>query len=165
MAKKIDYPTHLDEDGRAHIVDISEKEISLRVATASASVRMNPRTLGAIQSETVPKGDVFAVARVAGIMAAKKCADIIPLCHPLALSSVEISLTPDPELPGVIVQAICKVSGRTGVEMEAMTSVSVAALTLYDMCKSMDRGITISDIKLIHKSGGISGEWKAECQD
>ena len=110
----------------------------------------------------MPKGDVLAVARIAGIQAAKRCADLIPLCHPLPLSSVKVELTADPDLPGVRIEATCKVTGQTGIEMEALTAASVAALTLYDMCKAIDRGMVIESTRLLHKSGGASGEWQRE---
>ena len=157
--------THLDDAGRAHIVDVSEKAVTAREATARSCVRMQPATLNAIVGGDVPKGDVLAVARIAGIQAAKKCSELIPLCHPLPLSSVKINLVPDEHLPGVRIEAICKVTGQTGVEMEALTAASVAALTLYDMCKAMDRGMSIESTQLTHKSGGVSGEWQREHHD
>ncbi len=126
---------------------------------------MQASTLGAITDNALPKGDVMAVARIAGIQAAKKCADLIPLCHPLPLSSVRVELTPDAELPGVRIAATCKVTGQTGVEMEALTAASVAALTLYDMCKAIDRGMSIEHTRLVHKVGGASGEWHREHHD
>ena len=157
--------THLDDAGRAHIVDVSEKAVTAREATARSCVRMQPATLNAIVGGDVPKGDVLAVARIAGIQAAKKCSDLIPLCHPLPLSSVKVDLVPDEHLPGVRIEASCKVTGQTGVEMEALTAASVAALTLYDMCKAMDRGMSIESTQLTHKSGGVSGEWQREHHD
>jgi len=153
--------THLDADGRARMVDVSDKESTTRMATARGSVLMQPETLALIQSGGVPKGDVLAVARIAGIMAAKKTADLIPLCHPLALTSVTVELTPDPSRNAVDIAATCKLTGKTGVEMEALTAVSVAALTVYDMCKAVDRGMRIGDIRLTHKSGGKSGTFEA----
>ena len=154
--------SHLDDAGRAHIVDVTEKAVTARVATAESCVRMRPETLKAISEGDMPKGDVLAVARIAGIQAAKRCADLIPLCHPLPLSSVKVELTAEPDLPGVRIEATCKVTGQTGVEMEALTAASVAALTLYDMCKAIDRGMVIESTRLLQKSGGASGEWQRE---
>ena len=165
MPENSDRLTHLDDAGRAHIVDVSEKPVTVREATASACVRMQAATLEAIVGGEMPKGDVLAVARISGIQAAKKCSDLIPLCHPVPLSSVKIDLMPDENLPGVQIEATCKVTGQTGVEMEALTAASIAALTLYDMCKAMDRGMTIENTKLTHKSGGVSGEWQHERHD
>ena len=160
MPENSDRLTHLDDAGRAHIVDVSEKAVTAREATARACVRMQATTLEAIVGGDTPKGDVLAVARIAGIQAAKKCSELIPLCHPLPLSSVKVDLVPDEDLPGVQIEATCKVTGQTGVEMEALTAASIAALTLYDMCKAMDRGMTIENTQLIRKSGGVSGEWQ-----
>ncbi|MBT7312921.1 MAG: cyclic pyranopterin monophosphate synthase MoaC [Halieaceae bacterium] len=160
MPNKTDRLTHLDDAGQAHIVDISDKAITTRVATATSCLRMQPETLSAIVADDLPKGDVMAVARVAGIQAAKKCAELIPLCHPLPLSSVEIDLQPDQDLPGVRITVTCKVTGQTGIEMEALTAASVAALTLYDMCKAIDRGMSIEMTQLVSKTGGASGEWQ-----
>lgn len=165
MPENTDRLTHLDDAGRAQIVDVTEKAVSAREAVAESCVRMQASTLAAITDNTLPKGDVMAVARIAGIQAAKKCADLIPLCHPLPLSSVRVELTPDAELPGVRIQATCKVTGQTGVEMEALTAASVAALTLYDMCKAIDRGMSIERTRLISKVGGASGEWHREHHD
>ena len=165
MPENSDRLTHLDDAGRAHIVDVSEKAVTVREAVAASCVRMQAATLDAIIGGETPKGDVLAVARIAGIQAAKKCADLIPLCHPLPLSSVRVELTPDAELPGVRIQATCKVTGQTGVEMEALTAASVAALTLYDMCKAIDRGMSIEHTRLVHKVGGASGEWHREHHD
>ena len=151
--------THFDERGNAHMVDVGGKEITERVAVARASVRMQPATLKLIATKKAAKGDVLAVAQLAGIMAAKKTPDLIPLCHPLALSSVDVKLTLDARRNAVDIEATCKLKGRTGVEMEALTAASVAALTVYDMCKSVDRGMVISDVRLLHKSGGKSGTW------
>ena len=162
MPENSDRLTHLDDTGRAHIVDVSEKAVTAREATARARVRMQATTLEAIVGGDTPKGDVLAVARIAGIQAAKKCSELIPLCHPLPLSSVKIDLVPDEDLPGVHIEATCKVTGQTGVEMESLTAASIAALTLYDMCKAMDRGMTIENMQLTHKSGGVSGEWQCE---
>ncbi len=149
--------THFDAEGRAQMVDVSGKAETERVAVAEGRVHMLPSTLELIVSGDVKKGDVLAVARLAGIMAAKKTADLIPLCHPLSLSSVTVDLTPNRDDNTVDIQATCKLAGRTGVEMEALTAVSVAALTVYDMVKAVDRAMTISDIRLSHKSGGKSG--------
>ena len=149
--------THFDDEGRAQMVDVSGKAETERIAVAEGRVHMLPSTLELIVSGDVKKGDVLAVARLAGIMAAKKTADLIPLCHPLSLSSVTVDLTPNRDDNTVDIQATCKLAGRTGVEMEALTAVSVAALTVYDMVKAVDRAMTISDIRLSHKSGGKSG--------
>ena len=165
MPENSDCLTHLDDAGRAHIVDVSEKAVTAREATARSCVRMQAATLNAILEGDIPKGDVLAVARIAGIQAAKKCSELIPLCHPLPLSSVKIDLVPDEDLPGVRIEATCKVTGQTGVEMEALTAASIAALTLYDMCKAIDRGMTIENTQLAHKSGGVSGGWQRERHD
>ena len=165
MPENSDRLTHLDDAGRAHIVDVSEKAVTAREATARSCVRMQAATLNAILEGDIPKGDVLAVARIAGIQAAKKCSELIPLCHPLPLSSVKIDLVPDEDLPGVRIEASCKVTGQTGVEMEALTAASITALTLYDMCKAMDRGMTIENTQLTHKLGGVSGEWQREHHD
>ena len=152
--------SHLDAAGHAQMVDVGGKPHTHRIAIASAAVRMHPATLEAIVEGTMPKGDVLAVARIAGIQGAKRCADLIPLCHPLALTSVKVELTPDKAIPGVRIIARCKVDGQTGVEMEALTAASVAALTLYDMCKAIDKGMVIEEVALEHKSGGKSGTWE-----
>ena len=162
MPDQSDRLTHLDDAGRAQIVDVTDKAVTAREATATSCVRMNRETLGAILDGAMPKGDVLAIARIAGIQSAKKCADLIPLCHPLPLSSVKVDLTPDTELPGILIEATCKVTGQTGVEMEALTAASVAALTLYDMCKAIDRGMTIEKTQLMNKSGGAGGVWRRE---
>ena len=154
--------THLDAEGRATMVDVSPKEDTERRATARGSIIMAPETLALIQSGGVPKGDVLTVARLAGIMAAKRTPDLVPLCHPLMLTSVKVELTPNPERNAVDIEATCKLTGKTGVEMEALTAVSVAALTVYDMCKAVDRGMRIGDIRLTHKSGGKSGSYEAD---
>jgi cyclic pyranopterin phosphate synthase len=151
--------THLDRQGRVKMVDVSEKPVTRREAVATGSVHMKRETLRLILDEKVPKGDVVCVARVAGIMAAKRAPDLIPLCHPLALASVTVELTPSPAGNAVDIVATCKVIGRTGVEMEALTAASVAALTVYDMCKAADRGIEISELHLLEKSGGESGHY------
>jgi cyclic pyranopterin phosphate synthase len=159
MSKKV--LSHFDESGNAHMVDVGAKEITERVAVASATVTMQAATIKLIRTGTAKKGDVLGVARLAGIMAAKKTSDLIPLCHPLALSSVELKLVIDGKRRAVDIEATCKLKGRTGVEMEALTAASVAALTVYDMCKAVDRGMVISDVKLVHKSGGKSGVFNA----
>jgi cyclic pyranopterin phosphate synthase len=152
--------THFDANGDAVMVDVSAKDVTNRTATAAGSVVMQPDTLALIMSNGVAKGDVLSVARLAGIMGAKRTPDLIPLCHPLALTSVKVELTCDPKRNAVNITATCKLNGRTGVEMEALTAVSVAALTVYDMCKAVDRGMRIGDIRLLHKDGGKSGEWR-----
>jgi indole-3-glycerol phosphate synthase len=154
--------THLDAEGRARMVDISEKQETDRVAIAGARVVMRPETLERIRSGDVAKGDVLAVARLAGIMAAKRTAELIPLCHPLALTSVSVDLECVADRSAVEITATCKLRGRTGVEMEALTAASVAALTVYDMCKAVDRGMVVTDLRLLRKSGGKSGNWEAE---
>jgi len=151
--------THLDSQGRAQMVDVGGKAISQRVATAEAVVTMLPETLAMITEGKHKKGDVFAVARIAGIQAAKKCPDLIPLCHPLMLSSVNVDLEADEANSQVLIKATCKLAGQTGVEMEALTAASVAALTIYDMCKAVDKGMTISQVRLLETSGGKSGDW------
>jgi indole-3-glycerol phosphate synthase len=154
--------THLDAQGRARMVDVSDKQETERVAIAGARIVMRPETLERIRSGDVAKGDVLAVARLAGIMAAKRTAELIPLCHPLALTSVKVDLECVPERSAVEITATCKLRGRTGVEMEALTAASVAALTVYDMCKAVDRGMVVTDLRLLRKSGGKSGNWEAE---
>jgi indole-3-glycerol phosphate synthase len=154
--------THLDAEGRARMVDVSDKAETDRVAVAAARVVMRRETLERIRSGDVAKGDVLAVARLAGIMAAKRTAELIPLCHPLALTSVGVDLACVPERSAVEITATCRLQGRTGVEMEALTAASVAALTVYDMCKAVDRGMVIADLRLLRKSGGRSGDWEAE---
>jgi indole-3-glycerol phosphate synthase len=154
--------THLDAEGRARMVDISDKHETDRVAIAGARVVMRPETLERIRSGDVAKGDVLAVARLAGIMAAKRTAELIPLCHPLALTSVNVDLVCAPGRSAVEITATCRLRGRTGVEMEALTAASVAALTVYDMCKAVDRGMVVTDLRLLRKSGGKSGNWEAE---
>ncbi len=153
--------THFDERGNARMVDVGDKDVTERVATARASIIMQPATLALIRDKKAAKGDVLAVAQLAGIMAAKKTADLIPLCHPLALSSVQVTLTLDEKRNAVDIEATCKLKGKTGVEMEALTAASVAALTVYDMCKAVDRGMVIEQVKLLHKSGGKSGTFNA----
>ncbi|HYM01885.1 MAG TPA: cyclic pyranopterin monophosphate synthase MoaC [Stellaceae bacterium] len=153
--------THFDDKGAAVMVDVSAKPETERVAVAGGSVLMEKATLDLIMAGGVKKGDVLSVARLAGIMGAKRTPDLIPLCHPLSLSSVSVELTCDPARNAVDVTATCKLTGRTGVEMEALTAVAVAALTVYDMCKAVDRGMHITDIRLLHKSGGKSGTYEA----
>jgi cyclic pyranopterin phosphate synthase len=153
--------THFDERGNARMVDVGDKDVTERIATARASIVMQPATLALIRDKKAAKGDVLTVAQLAGIMAAKKTPDLIPLCHPLALSSVNVILTLDEARNAVDIEATCKLKGRTGVEMEALTAASVAALTVYDMCKAVDRGMVISEIRLLHKSGGKSGTFDA----
>ncbi len=154
--------THLDKDGRARMVNVGAKAVTERMAEARGRITMQPETLQLILDGNVPKGDVLAAARIAGIMAAKKTHDLIPLCHPLALSSVSVDFTPDTAANALEISARVTVSGKTGVEMEALTAVSIAALTLYDMCKAADKGMIISDIRLTHKSGGKSGIYNAK---
>lgn len=150
--------THINEQGRARMVDVTEKDITCREAVAEATVIVSEATMSAILTGGVSKGDVLAVAQVAGIMAAKKTADIIPMCHPLALSAVDISFTHS--ATELQIRATVRCKGSTGVEMEALTAVSTAALTVYDMCKAIQRDITITDIRLLYKSGGKSGEFR-----
>lgn len=154
--------THFDGDGNAVMVDVSAKAETERVAVARGSVVMKPETLALIAQRGLKKGDVLSVARLAGIMAAKRTPDLIPLCHPLALSSVAVELSLDEAASTVHIEAVCKLVGRTGVEMEALTAVSVAALTVYDMCKAVDKGMRIENIRLVRKSGGKSGLYEAE---
>jgi len=149
--------THFDAEGKALMVDVSAKDETERVATAQATVLMQPDTLRMIEEGGHKKGDVLAVARLAGIMAAKRTPDLIPLCHPLPLTSVTVDLAPDRERCAIDIRATCKLKGRTGVEMEALTAASVAALTVYDMCKAVDRGMTIGEVRLVYKAGGKSG--------
>lgn len=149
--------THFDTDGNAVMVDVSDKDETEREATARGSVIMAPATMAVIQARGLKKGDVLAVAQLAGIMGAKRTPDLIPLCHPLALTKVIVDLSLDPERNAVDIEATCKLKGRTGVEMEALTAVSVAALTVYDMVKAVDKSMHITDIRLVRKSGGKSG--------
>jgi cyclic pyranopterin phosphate synthase len=154
--------THLGETGEANMVDVSGKPTSARTAIAQGRVVMQAATLALIRAGDAKKGDVLGTARLAGIMAAKRAHELIPLCHPLMLSRVSVEIEPDAALPGVRVRATAKVTGQTGVEMEALTAVAVACLTVYDMVKAVDRGTRIEGISLLEKSGGASGEWKAE---
>ena len=153
--------SHLNARGEAHMVDVSEKAVTSRTAVAEGLVTMSPATLDMILDGPTPKGDVLATARIAGIMGAKKTADLIPLCHPLALSKVTVEFTPDRVASCLRVEATAKVDGKTGVEMEALTAVTVACLTLYDMCKAVDRAMSFSGIRLIEKTGGRSGTFRA----
>jgi cyclic pyranopterin phosphate synthase len=154
--------THLDARGAAHMVDVGDKAVTTREALAEGHVRMAPATLALIRDGLAKKGDVIAVARLAGIMAAKRTHELIPLCHPLLLTKVAVEIEPDEALPGLRVSARARVSGQTGVEMEALTAVSVACLTIYDMAKAVDRAMEIGGIRLLEKSGGKSGDWRAE---
>ena len=154
--------THFDADGKAHMVNVGEKPVTDRVAVACGEIRMAAATLDRIREGGFGKGDVLGIARLAGIMGAKQTASLIPLCHPLGLDHVAVDLEMDESLPGVRITATCRVTGRTGIEMEAMTAVSVAALTIYDMCKAVDRGMQIGSIRLTHKSGGKSGDFNAD---
>ncbi|MHA7772901.1 cyclic pyranopterin monophosphate synthase MoaC [Roseibium sp. M-1] len=151
--------THLDAAGAANMVDVSEKAVTHRVAVAQGSVVMRAETLELIRSGNAKKGDVIGTARIAGILAAKKTHELIPLCHPLLLSKVTVDIEIDDVLPGLVVTATTKVSGQTGVEMEALTACSLACLTIYDMAKAVDRGMVIGNIRLVEKAGGKSGHW------
>lgn len=154
--------THLDDAGAANMVDVSQKENTHRIAVARGSVTMRTETLNLIRSGNAKKGDVIGTARIAGILAAKKTHELIPLCHPLMLSKVTVDIEPDDTLPGLVVTATTKVSGQTGVEMEALTACSLTCLTIYDMAKAVDRGMVIGDIRLVEKAGGKSGHWTLE---
>ena len=151
--------THVDPSGQARMVDVSAKPETARLARATGSIRMRPETLAAIANAEIKKGDVLGVARIAGVMAAKRTAELIPLCHPIAITDVQIGLTADSALPGVRCEAVVRTTGKTGVEMEALTAVSVALLTVYDMAKALDREMTISDISLSEKLGGQRGDF------
>ena len=154
--------THVDASGEAHMVDVGDKAVTTRTAIAEGTVSMLPATLELILSGNAKKGDVLATARIAGIMAAKKTHELIPLCHPLMLDKVSVDIVADESLPGLRVTALARVSGRTGVEMEALTAASVACLTIYDMAKAVDRGMTIGGVRLLEKTGGKSGDFRAE---
>lgn len=156
MTKRL---THLDETGRASMVDVGEKAVTERVAVARGRVVMEPETVRLIIEGALKKGDVLAVAQVAGIMAAKRTSELIPLCHPLLLNKVDVTCTPNPDADCVDIEATVRVSGKTGVEMEALAAVTVAGLTIYDMAKAVDRGMRLTDVRLISKSGGRSGDW------
>ena len=159
--KKPSSLTHLDKAGAANMVDVSAKAVTERLAIAEGAVIMAPATLDAIRAGNAKKGDVIGTARIAGIMAAKRTHELIPLCHPLGLTKVTVDIDADDDLPGLRVRATAKVAGQTGVEMEALTAVSVACLTIYDMAKAIDRGMAITGIRLVEKRGGRSGVWKA----
>lgn len=154
--------THFDDKGHAHMVDVSDKPVTARVAVASGAVKMSPETLDLITEGRAKKGDVLGVARLAGIMGAKKTSELIPLCHPLPVTKVALDLIPDPDLPGIRITATVKTGGQTGVEMEALTAVSTAALTIYDMVKAVDRGMILTDIQLDLKDGGKSGRYEVK---
>jgi len=154
--------THIASDGSANMVDVADKEHSERIAVAESCVLMSQSTLELIISGNAKKGDVLGTARLAGIMAAKRTHELIPLCHPLALTKVSVDIQPDHDLPGLRIEAMAKVTGQTGVEMEALTAASIAALTVYDMAKAVDRAMEIGPTRLLSKSGGKSGDWKAE---
>jgi len=154
--------THLNSHGEAHMVDVGNKAETKRTAVARAYVEMQAETLNMILEGKHAKGDVFSVARIAGIQAAKKCSDLIPLCHPLMLTKIEVNIEAEKERNRIKIESTCQLSGKTGVEMEALTSVSVAALTIYDMCKAVDKGLIISSTQLIKKTGGRSGNWQLE---
>ena len=155
--------THLDKNGAARMVDITDKEITQRQAIATSYVSMTADTLAKVIDMGIAKGDVLSVARIAGIQAAKRCSDLIPLCHPLQLSSVTIDFEIDETQLKIHIRCQCKLAGRTGVEMEALTGASIAALTIYDMCKALEKGMVIGETRLLMKSGGKSGQWKSQC--
>lgn len=152
--------THFNQFGEAHMVDVGEKAVTNRIAISEGFIRMQAETLEFIMAGGHKKGDVLAIARIAGIMASKKTAELIPLCHPLPITHVEINLTPDPEASGVRCQTTVKTSGRTGVEMESLCATQIALLTIYDMCKAIDRGMAIESVRLLEKAGGKSGRWQ-----
>lgn len=165
MSDRPDGLTHFDASGRPRMVDVTGKDATHRVAVAEGRLHMSPATLERIASGGTPKGDPLAVAEIAGIMAGKRTADLIPLCHPLPGTSISVRLETDTELPGVRAVAEATVSGQTGVEMEALTAVAVALLTVYDMVKAVDRGMVLQDVRLLRKEGGQSGDWRAEERD
>ena len=152
--------THLNTKGEAHMVDVSDKADTARTAIAQSLVELTPAIVAAITDDNLPKGDLYATARIAGIQAAKKCSDLIPLCHPLPLSKITVDI--ELQDNSLVITALCKTTGKTGVEMEALTAASVAALTVYDMCKGLDKGMIIRETKLLEKSGGKSGDWSAQ---
>ena len=154
--------SHLDESGRARMVDVGDKDVTRREARAEAWVSVSPETIELISSQSLPKGDVFATARIAGIAAAKKTPDLIPLCHPLKLDTVEVDFEVDEEVSSIRVESCAMVTDRTGAEMEALVAAAVAALTIYDMCKAVERGAEIKSLRLLYKSGGKSGTWQRE---
>jgi cyclic pyranopterin monophosphate synthase len=160
----MDKLTHINEQGQATMVDVGDKNVTTREACAEAIVVMQPATLALITKGDISKGDVFAVARIAGIQAAKKCSELIPLCHPLMLTGIDVDFSTDLSASEVTIVAKCRLSGKTGVEMEALTAASIAALTIYDMCKAVDKGMTVRSIGLVEKSGGKSGTWSREQQ-
>jgi len=149
--------THLDEEGRVRMVDVSDKDATVREAVAQGVITMQPETFDLIREQKVKKGNVLETARIAGVLAAKRTAELIPMCHPLSITHVQVDFSPHPETHSIRIEAVVRVVGKTGVEMEALTAVSIAALTIYDMCKSYDRAMTISDLYLLKKSGGKSG--------
>lgn len=151
--------THLNPSGEAHMVDVSAKADTTRTAVAQSQVELTPAIVAAITDRNLPKGDLYATARIAGIQAAKKCSDLIPLCHPLPLAKISVDIALQGQ--SLIITALCKTTGKTGVEMEALTAASVAALTVYDMCKGLDKGMIIRETKLLEKTGGKSGDWSA----
>lgn len=153
--------THFDKDGQAHMVDVSDKAVTDRIAVAEAFVRMSPATLALVTEGQAKKGDVLGVARLAGIMGAKKCADLIPLCHPLPITKVSLDLAPDSSLPGIRIAATIKTTGQTGVEMEALTAASIAALTVYDMLKAAEKSMEIGGLRVVLKDGGKSGRYES----
>jgi cyclic pyranopterin phosphate synthase len=154
--------THLDDEGRPRMVDVGDKQVSHRTAVAEGTIRMSPATMSAVRDGHTAKGNVLQVAQLAGIMGAKRTPELIPLCHPLLLESIEVDLDVDDEIPGIRARATVRVQGRTGVEMEALTAVSCALLTVYDMCKAIDRDMRIESITLLEKQGGRSGTWRAQ---
>ena len=154
--------SHIDADGKAVMVDVTDKDVTERKATARGTITMSPETIRKVAEGSVKKGDVLSVARLAGIMGAKRTAELIPLCHPLALTAIDVDLALDEKNNRIEIEATCRLAGRTGVEMEALTAVSITALTIYDMCKAVDRAMEIGDIRLVHKSGGKSGTFEAE---
>lgn len=154
--------SHLDSHGHAHMVDVGEKRVTRREARAEARVSMSPATLALVSAGDIPKGDVFSTARIAGVMAAKRTPELIPLCHPLRIDSVSVEFEMDDEASAVLVKTAVVATDRTGVEMEALTAAALAALTIYDMCKAVERGVVIGPIRLLHKEGGKSGTWSAE---
>lgn len=154
--------SHVGPGGQARMVDVGDKPETDRLARATGSIRMKPDTLAAIRQNALVKGDVLAVARIAGVLAAKRTAELIPLCHPIPLTDVQVTLVLDDSLPGITCEAVARTKGRTGVEMEAITAVSVSLITVYDMAKAVDRGMRITDIRLLEKTGGRSGRWVAE---
>jgi cyclic pyranopterin phosphate synthase len=162
MSERLDGLTHLDADGRAHMVDVTQKDVTRRTALAEGHIVMSPDTLARIVQGRTEKGDPIQIAELAGIMAGKKTADLIPLCHALPGASVEVSLEVDAALPGVRARSTATYAGKTGVEMEALTAISVALLTVYDMVKAVDRGMRIEGIRLLRKEGGASGSWTSE---